>query len=294
MRNSLLLLFFIAICPYFSSQIIYEGDGFNYKQYLQLNSDKTFKYKSLSAACMDSEYTLIESNGTYFQSEKTILLNYADFIVSKVPFYKDSLTLGDELIDVKKNIIKTEKYNDGTKREINYYILQYKDKQFLMEDYDDEYVSTKEQFLEFSDNLNQDNERINIFISSKLHFSGHFNTTKNQLINLIPKKYKFYFTDKPISLKVINYTEKTYRDPTLILEVPDEEAMLYEYEIQLDKGTQHGIFMEMKIYPQQDLNNCNYDFHFTKIGKNSSTGKLGTSSKCNLNGNFFSTKFRLK
>lgn len=282
------------MCPYFHSQIIYEGNDFNYKQYLELNSDKTFKYKSLGASCMDSEYTMIESNGTYFQSDKTIHLNYLDHTVSKVPFLKDSLTLKDQLIDVKKKIIKTEKYNDSKKREINYHILQYKNKQFLIEDYNDEYITTKEQFLELSDNLNQDNERIDTFIKSKLHFSGKFNITKNQLINLIPKNYKFYFNNKPITLKVINYTEKKYRDPMLIPEVPDEEAMLYEYEILLDKGSKNGIFMEMKIYPQQDLKNCNYDFQFTKIEENKSVGKLGTSSKCNLNGNFFSTKFRLE
>lgn len=291
--NKIFILFFQFIVISIFAQTIYESNGFNEKQLLILNNDKTFIYKFLGRSCNEVEANLIEIYGKYKENKISISFESQKIIKSKILFKTDSLNIKYDSLDTLKNIVFSRPFSKKDKFQSKYNIVRYKNYEFLMEDNDFEasYQTLQEQYLKLSSLVDDNNEYLEYFIIAKLHQAKDENYDKNDLLRGIPNKYKKYYHVNPIIAQVINFSQNKYRDSTVIDSVPDEEAMLYEYEIELNKGTNDGIFSQMVFYSQTDIEKCYQGFEVVSTSKSRSKAKAILSNECNLKNSIFSTKY---
>lgn len=274
------------------SQTIYEENGFNNKQLLVLNDDHTFDYKVLGMSCSDLDAGMFEISGKY--ETNGINIYFVPLKITKyiIPHQIDSLNIHSDSLDIVKKVEYSRTYQKKDGFLSNFKILRYKNYEFLIESdkLGKYYGSIKDQYLELSNLIDEDDRDLNYFMNSRLNLLKNNNFGKEDLISTIPKEYKKYFHKKPINSNVLNFKEKHYRDKEYQPSVPDEMAMLYEYEINLDKGKKDGVFASMLFFPQKDKENCFGEFRITSSSENTSKIKIILGDKCNLENNIFSTK----
>lgn len=278
-----LSLLLLVLGNFMFSQMVYEGNGFNHKQLFIFNDDNSFETRSLSRGCMDDGVSFHQSFGRYEINNSEIKLFIEKKIESTLP-HSDSLIVKSDSLNILKKIIKSENVSEIR----TYDILKYKNYQFLMPGFISDSILLPE-YIKISDMVDQDGVEIEHYIIGSPHQKGNFNYDKEQIINSIPKKYRNYFHKKPIELKVLSYKMKNYRDPNIVPWLSDNEAMLYEYVINLNKGMKDGIFKGMKVYPKKDLKNC-YGFEIIESSNRRSVAKQTLTDKCTIEKNEFSTK----
>ena len=286
-----LFIFLLFSCPTVFAQITYFGDGFNKKEILILNNDNTFNYKSLQRSCYDNDADLVEIFGNFNNDLDAIFLNPQKIIKSRIKFSNDSLDIKSDSLNILKKIISSGNYSKEDKFQAKFNILQYKNYEMLVEndDFGAVYRSLEDEYLDFTRLVDMDDEYLNYYMQSKLHIVKDINYTKKDLINSIPEKFKKYFHIKPITAKVLNFSEEKHRDPHILESVPDDEAMLYNHKITINKGQEDGLFPKMKLYAQKDIKNCWKEFTILNSNRNTSVVELLTDRKCKLEGNILRT-----
>ncbi|WP_312078994.1 hypothetical protein [Chryseobacterium sp.] len=296
MKKSLSEKILILILPFtvinIFAQTIYESNGFNEKLLLILNDDKTFMFKSLASSCYDREVSLTEISGTYLKNNKSISLESQKISRSKIPLTKDSLDIKSDSLNLMKNILFSRQYSKEDNFQTKFNIIRYKNYEFLIEndDFGAQYNSLKEQYLKLSTLVDNDDQYLKYFMIAKLHKLKSENYNKSDLSKSLPKEYKKYFHSTPIFAEVLNFTERKYRDPSVIESVPDEEATLYEYEIELNKGTNDGLFPSMMLHLQSDTTSLqSFEIVFSSKEKSKAKATLGTQFQ--LKNSKLSTKY---
>ncbi|GHC65198.1 hypothetical protein [Ulvibacter litoralis] len=205
--------------------LTFTSRGFNSGHKLKLTSDNQFIDENYWASCFGGGGKQIVS-GTYISENKKSILT-----PKTVEYIESPMLEGDTIL--KKRIFN---YNpDSLKIKTDYYLVEWRRNKYLLSENTYPIIEDENDFIRFAQYFNSESRRFKfdgfLYIDNE-HTCDSLNP--NFDYKQIPKKWRKYFLDKPISIE-INKLLKVER-------IKDEYADGFYCQVELNKGEKDSVF----------------------------------------------------